>query len=114
MERLGPLLRAIRERRELTLEQVAKRCESLAIEAGDVSYRLSAGWLSRLERQEHQITIHNLVALAHIYGTQIDHLIRSAHSTVIEDLESSSKNSLIPSAQSAPVTQYGWGIIRDG
>lgn len=111
MERLGLLLRAIRERRKLTLGEVAERCKSLAIEAGDNSYRLSAGWLSRLERHEHQITSHNLVALAHVYGIETGHLIRAAHSNVVEELETSSLTSLIPSAQRIPVTPYRWGII---
>jgi hypothetical protein len=49
------------------------------MERGNRSYQISASWLVRLEREEHELTVNKLVALSEIYNIPTDQLLRSMH-----------------------------------
>jgi transcriptional regulator with XRE-family HTH domain len=76
MERIGVRLRAIRQQWRLSLREVEQRSLRLAEEWGDHSYKVSAGWLDRLECEEHELTVNKLMALAYIYGVCPEQLLR--------------------------------------
>lgn len=50
MEWIGGALEAIRLQRRLSLREVEERSRIFAQERGDNSYRISASWLSRLQK----------------------------------------------------------------
>jgi hypothetical protein len=52
---IGPVLRTIRQQWRLTLREVEERSLRFARERGNQSYQVSAGWLDRLEREQHEI-----------------------------------------------------------
>jgi len=78
-ERIGFLLRTIRRQWQLSLREVAERSLSLAQERDDPSYRVSASWLDRLEREEHELTVNKLVALSAIYNVPAEQLLRAMY-----------------------------------
>jgi transcriptional regulator with XRE-family HTH domain len=78
-EGIGLILRAIRDRCKLSLREVEERSLRFAQERGEQSYQVSAGWLNRLEREEHELTVNKLVALADIYNIPADRLLRSIY-----------------------------------
>jgi transcriptional regulator with XRE-family HTH domain len=80
MAGIGARLRTIRRQWQLSLREVEERSLRLAKERGNQSYQVSASWLDRLEREEHELTVNKLVALSEIYNVPTDHLIRSVHS----------------------------------
>jgi transcriptional regulator with XRE-family HTH domain len=75
-EAIGPRLRAIREQGQLSLREVEERSLRYAQERGDQSYQVSASWLVRLEREDHELTVNKLIALADIYNIPADELLR--------------------------------------
>jgi transcriptional regulator with XRE-family HTH domain len=77
---VGSKLRDMRLRQNLTLQQVEKRSFSFAREQNDSAYRISAGWLSRLERGGHDLSLRKLILLAHIYLVDPIQLIQIVHS----------------------------------
>jgi transcriptional regulator with XRE-family HTH domain len=77
---IGPLLRTIRQQWQLTLREVEERSLRIAQERGDLSHQVSASWLDRLERNEHELTVNKLISLAEIYSIPRDQLIRSVYS----------------------------------
>jgi transcriptional regulator with XRE-family HTH domain len=79
MAGIGGRLRAIRQHWGLSLREVEERSRSLAQERGDPSFYVSAGWLARLERDEHQLMVNKLIALAEIYSIPIHQLLRSIY-----------------------------------
>src|ERR1700759_2820439 len=79
MAGIGARLRAIRRQWQLSLREVEERSLRLAQEQGNQSYQISASWLDRLEREEHELTVNKLVALAAIYNLPTDQLLRSIH-----------------------------------
>jgi transcriptional regulator with XRE-family HTH domain len=79
MAGIGARLRAIRQQWRLPLREVERRSRRIAEERGDLSYQVSASWLSRLESDEHELTAHKLIALAEIYSIPADQLIRSIY-----------------------------------
>jgi transcriptional regulator with XRE-family HTH domain len=74
MARVGTKLRVIRQHWRLSLREVEKRSRRIAEERGDSSYRVSAKWLAGTERDEHELTLNKLIALAEIYDISIDRL----------------------------------------
>jgi transcriptional regulator with XRE-family HTH domain len=60
---IGVRLRRIRQERQLPLREVEERSLRFAQEWGNQSYRVSASWLDRLEREEHELTVNKLVVL---------------------------------------------------
>jgi hypothetical protein len=56
---------------------VEERSLRLAKDRNNPSYQISATWLNRLEREEHELTVSKLAALSEIYNVPIERLIRS-------------------------------------
>ena len=54
---IGAKLRTIRRQWQLSLREVEKRSRHLAQEKGNQSYQVSASWLDRLEREEHELSV---------------------------------------------------------
>jgi transcriptional regulator with XRE-family HTH domain len=77
MEMIGARLRTIRQQSRLSLREVEERSLHFAKELGKQSYHVSASWLNRLEREEHELTVNKLIVLAHIYSVSPEHLLRS-------------------------------------
>jgi transcriptional regulator with XRE-family HTH domain len=73
---IGVKLREIRQQHQLPLREVEERSLCLAREWGNQSYQISASWLVRLEREEHDLTAKKLIALAMIYAVPPEELLR--------------------------------------
>jgi transcriptional regulator with XRE-family HTH domain len=78
-EGLGESLHTIRRERRLSLREVEGRSQRFAQEWGNQSYLISAGWLQRLERGKHQLTVNKLIVLAAIYNVSPEQLLRSIY-----------------------------------
>jgi transcriptional regulator with XRE-family HTH domain len=78
-EAIAQRLRSIREQRRLSLREVGERSLRFAQEQGDRSYQVSASWLHRLEREDHELTVNKLLALADIYNIPAEELLRSTY-----------------------------------
>src|ERR1700727_2115211 len=76
MGSIGARLRTIRQQWQLSLREVEKRSLRLAQEKGNQSYQVSASWLDRLEREEHELSVSKLMALAEIYNVAPGQLLR--------------------------------------
>jgi hypothetical protein len=76
---MGVRLRTIRQHWQLSLREVEERCLRIARERGNQSYQVSASWLDRLEREEHELTVNKLIVLAGIYDLHPEHLLRSLY-----------------------------------
>jgi transcriptional regulator with XRE-family HTH domain len=72
-------LRAIRQQWKLSLRDVEERSIRIARKRGNQSYQISASWLDRLEREEHELTVNKLIVLAEIYNMPPEQLLRSVH-----------------------------------
>jgi hypothetical protein len=59
-QRIGGKLRSIRLQWQLSLREVEVRSLRFAQQQGDQSYQVSASWLNRLEREEHELTVNKL------------------------------------------------------
>jgi transcriptional regulator with XRE-family HTH domain len=79
MAGIGARLRTIRRQWQLSLREVEERSLRFAQERGNQSYQVSASWLDRLEREEHELTVNKLIALADIYNVPTEHLLRSIY-----------------------------------
>src|SRR5277367_5348662 len=79
MAGIGARLRTIRRQWQLSLREVEERSLRFAQERGSQSYQVSASWLDRLEREEHELTVNKLIALASIYNLPTEQLLRSMH-----------------------------------
>jgi transcriptional regulator with XRE-family HTH domain len=80
MERgIGAKLRGIRRRWRLSLREVEQRSFRVAEQRGSESYQISASWLDRLEREQHELTVNKMIALAEIYNIPAEQLIRLAY-----------------------------------
>jgi hypothetical protein len=76
---IGLLLRAVRQQWQLSLREVEEQSLRFAQERGNQSYQVSASWLDRLEREEHELTVNKLIVLADIYNLPTEHLLRSLY-----------------------------------
>jgi len=76
---IGLLLRAVRRQWRLSLREVEERSLRFAQESGNQSYQISASWLHRLEREEHELTVNKLIVLAGIYNLAPEELLRSMY-----------------------------------
>lgn len=86
MERIGVNLRTVRQQWRLSLREVEQRSLRLAEQWGDQSYQISASWLNRLEREEHELTASRLIALAYIYNVCPEQLLRSTHPGIAQSM----------------------------
>jgi hypothetical protein len=78
-KRIGPLLRAVRQQWQLSLREVEERSLHFVQERGNQSFQVSASWLDRLEREEHELTVNKLIVLADIYNLSTEQLLRSIY-----------------------------------
>jgi transcriptional regulator with XRE-family HTH domain len=76
---IGITLRAVRQQWQLSLREVEERSLRFARERGSQSHQVSASWLLRLEREEHELTVSKLIALADIYNIPAEQLLRSMY-----------------------------------
>jgi transcriptional regulator with XRE-family HTH domain len=76
---IGLVLRTIRQQWKLSLREVEERSLRIARERGNQSYQISASWLDRLEREEHELTVTKLMVLADIYNLPPEQLLRSVY-----------------------------------
>ena len=76
-EAVGRRLRRIRAEWGLSLRNVEERSLLLANESGDSGFRISASWLARIEREDHQLTASRVVALAAIYNLSYEDILGS-------------------------------------
>jgi hypothetical protein len=76
---IGESLHTIRGQWRLSLREVEERGLRFAQEWGNQSYRISAGWLQRLERGKHELTVNKLIVLAAIYNVSPEQLLRSIY-----------------------------------
>ena len=74
-EEIGLRLRKIRANWGLSLREVEERSQHLANESGESAYAVSASWLARIEREQHQLTISKLIALAAIYNLGYEEIL---------------------------------------
>jgi transcriptional regulator with XRE-family HTH domain len=74
---LGVRLRTIREQLQLSLREVEERSLRFARELGNKRYQISASWLVRVEREEHELTVNKLISLADIYNLPAGQLLRA-------------------------------------
>jgi transcriptional regulator with XRE-family HTH domain len=74
---IGERLRTIRHQWQLSLREVEERSLRVAKNRNNPAYQVSAGWLDRLEREEHELTVNKLLALSEIYNVPIEHLLPS-------------------------------------
>jgi transcriptional regulator with XRE-family HTH domain len=74
---IGERLRTICQQWQLSLREVEERSVRFAQERGNVSYKVSASWLVRLEREDNELTVNKLIALTGIYNQPTERLLRS-------------------------------------
>lgn len=79
MAGIGSRLRTIRRQWQLSLREVEERSLRFAQHQGNQSYQVSASWLDRLEREEHELTVNKLIVLADIYNIPTEQLLRSIY-----------------------------------
>jgi transcriptional regulator with XRE-family HTH domain len=87
-KKLGLRLRTIRLQWQLSLREVEQRSLRFAQQWGNSSYQISASWLDRLEREEHELTVNKLIVLAEIYNIPTEHLLRSMYPGNVQALGS--------------------------
>jgi len=72
---IGQKLRDSRLKWQLTLREVEERSAQLAQQWDNPSYRISASWLDRVEREDRELSATKLVVLAVIYGLTPDQML---------------------------------------
>jgi transcriptional regulator with XRE-family HTH domain len=75
MKGMGAKLRVIRQKWGLTLREVEERSARLAKDWGNPSYRISASWLDRVEREDRRLSAAKLIVLAVVYSIPADQLL---------------------------------------
>src|ERR1700693_3695993 len=79
MAGIGLRMRTICQQWRLSLREVEERSLRFSQERGSQSYQVSASWLNRLEREEHELTVNKLIVLADIYNLPTEQLLRSLY-----------------------------------
>jgi transcriptional regulator with XRE-family HTH domain len=72
---VGSNLREARFRWKLSLREVEERSCQLAAQWHNPAYRISAGWLDRVEREDRGLSATKLIVLAVIYGLTAEQMI---------------------------------------
>jgi transcriptional regulator with XRE-family HTH domain len=75
MEGIGAQLHAARARWNLTLREVEERSSLLAQQWGNPSFKISASWLDRVERENRELSAAKLIVLAYVYGLTTDQML---------------------------------------
>jgi transcriptional regulator with XRE-family HTH domain len=119
------LLRTIRLQKQLSLHDVEGQSVRLAQEWGNEAYRISAGWLDSLEREEYEMSLSTLLVLANIYNLPAEQLLRpifpgSPHALNIIELSVRNSTSRFPRPDHTTVlpadnrispARFGRGVI---
>jgi hypothetical protein len=79
VEPSGVILRTIRRQWQLSLREVEERSIRFSQEWGKRAYRISAGWLQRLECGKHELNVNKPIVLAAIYNISPEQLLRSIY-----------------------------------
>jgi hypothetical protein len=125
MKGTGTKLGRIRRQWGLSLREVEQRSLRFAEEWGDPSCRISASWLNRLEREEHELTVSKLVVLAYIYNIHPEQLLSSRQLGHVQSLEMTqlsnsdlaapqdppNETTLLPAENGSLYTPYRRGVI---
>lgn len=115
MDRIGIKLRAIRQKCGFTLRDVEERSASISQHWGDVSYRISASWLDRVERENRALSGTKLIVLGVIYSLSSEELLALyAHDRSNPSLVSqfaSPNNTLLLTR--GPLEEYARGRLPD-
>lgn len=72
---IGQKLRESRLKWQLTLREVEERSSQLAQQWENPSYKISASWLDRVEREDRELAAAKLIVLAVIYGLTADQML---------------------------------------
>ncbi len=72
---IGAQLHAARARWALTLREVEERSSLIAQQWGNPSFKISASWLDRVERENRELSAAKLIVLAFIYGLTTDQML---------------------------------------
>jgi transcriptional regulator with XRE-family HTH domain len=75
MSGIGTRLRKIRTEWGLSLREIEERSLKIVRASGNPAYQISASWLARLEREEHELTAAKLIALAAIYSLPYEEVL---------------------------------------
>ena len=75
MKGVGARLRTIRGQWGLSLLEVEERSLRLAQEWGSSSYQISASWLGRVEREDHELSATKVLVLASIYNIPSEEML---------------------------------------
>lgn len=75
MDGIGGRLRSARNQWKLTLREVEERSLRLAQQWGNPSYRISASWLDRIERENRGLSATKLIVLAAIYSLSPEQML---------------------------------------
>lgn len=75
MDGIGERLRTARTQWGLSLREVEERSTRLAQEWGNTSYRISASWLDRVERENRGLSATKLIVLAVIYSLTAEQML---------------------------------------
>jgi transcriptional regulator with XRE-family HTH domain len=114
MAGIGEILRTVRQQSRLSLREVEERSLRFAEEKGNRSYQISASWLDRLEREQHELTTNKLIVLADIYNLPPEQLLRSAYPenerSLIMQLSSPNATMLLPEG---PLQDRVGYLLRD-
>jgi transcriptional regulator with XRE-family HTH domain len=110
MERISGTLGVVRLQRKLSLREVEQRSRIVAQERGDDSYRISASWLGRLEKEPNKLTVNKLIVLAHIYDVKPEQLLGSIYPDSL-GRDPPDKTTLLSPVSGPSPGPYRWGII---
>jgi|SRR5581483_1387499 len=75
MRGMGVRLRKVRLDWGLSLREVEAKSFQFAQQSGNPAFQISASWLTRLEREEHDLTAAKLIALASIYKLSYEEVL---------------------------------------
>lgn len=75
MDGIGGRLRSIRQKWGFTLREVEERSLRIAQQWGNPSYRISASWMDRVEREDRVLSGAKLIVLAVIYSLSSEELL---------------------------------------
>jgi len=95
---IGQKLRESRLKWQLTLREVEERSSQLAQQWDNPSYKISASWLDRVEREDREVAAAKMIVLAVIYG--LHWLLKNSRSG-----RKSDRNDLVEVIATTPLAQ---------
>jgi transcriptional regulator with XRE-family HTH domain len=75
VDKIGAKLHEVRQKWGLTLREVEDRSVRLSEQWGNPSFRISASWLARVERDDRDLSASKLIVLAEIFNIPADQLL---------------------------------------